>query len=92
MEFITGNISISFGGSPVSYCVFPGNNIDGYCNEKEKTLTLYPFCLKLTANELLKFAIPPRNGKAGPIIIMFLFKINFLFRLGNYFYPEHFLK
>ena len=56
--------------------VLPGNKKEGYWREKENTLTFAPFSKNPTANELLKFAIPPLNGKAGPIIITLLvFKI-----------------
>ena len=75
IEFITGRISIFFGGFPFSYCVFAGNKKEGYCNKKEYIVTSAPCFLYSTARELLKFAIPPLYGKAGPIIITFLFRI-----------------
>ena len=53
------SISISFGGLPFSYCVFPGNKKEGYCKEKEYTFTSAPCFLYSTASELLKLAIPP---------------------------------
>ena len=44
-------------------------------HEKEYIVTSAPCFLYSDARELLKFAIPPLYGKAGPIIITFLFKI-----------------
>ena len=52
-------ILIFFGGSELSNCVFPGNKKEGYCNLKERISTSSPFLKKASANELLKFAIPP---------------------------------
>ena len=49
-----------------------GNSKEGYCKEKETTPTSTPFLSKASAKALLKFAIPPLKGKAGPMIITFL--------------------
>jgi hypothetical protein len=75
IELTIGKIEIPFGPSPSSYCVLPGKRKEGYCSEKEYICTSAPFSAKPKAKELLKFAIPPLYGKAGPIMITFLFKI-----------------
>ena len=64
-----------------SHIDFPGNKNLRYCNEKEKILTLKSSFEYAIANALLKLAIPPLNGKAGPIIITF-----FLSNLYFFFY------
>ena len=66
----------SFGGLPSSYWVVPGKRNEGYCNVKENKVISIPLSWNVWAKALLKFAIPPLNGKAGPIIITLLvFKI-----------------
>ena len=72
IELISDLILILEGGSPSSYWVVPGNKNAGYCKEKEKIMTSSPLWWYVFANVLLKFAMPPLKGKAGPIIMIFL--------------------
>ena len=58
-------------GSPVSYCVFPGNKNSGYCLLKEKNFTSF-FSERYLNNMELYWAIHPLIGYAVPIITIFI--------------------
>jgi hypothetical protein len=70
-EFIKGRMGIPGGALPSSYCVFPGKRNPGYCNENDIMVVLCPDSIKFLAVAVLKLAIPPLRGCAGPIQMMF---------------------
>jgi hypothetical protein len=70
-ELIRERMRMSAGGFPSSNCVLPGKRNPGYCTEKEMMLARWPDLIKLLQSAVLKLAIPPRSGYAGPMQIMF---------------------
>ncbi len=70
-ELISVRIGMPSGAFPPSNCVLPGKKIPGYCRENEMMEAVWPACMKLLQSAVLKLAIPPRRGWAGPIQMMF---------------------
>ena len=66
-----GFIFISAGAFPFSNWVAPGNKKPGYWYENDMISMTWPDLANSLERARLKLAMPPRRGKAGPILSTF---------------------